>query len=172
MIESVGKRFLKETILFMLNEGALNLIDSGVYEGDTRYLLSNMIAKLPLSDSEYFISEKALEVLRETENTSEVITRSRLYKKFVFEHNIPCSVTRSELARASEESEEPNYGEILDNCGSVVIITKEEDNVLNKNHKSYMGEGWIWGGDEFNRYVINGIRISDTKIRVKGAIQR
>ena len=170
MIESIGKKFLKNTITFMLEEGALNLIDAGIYEGDTRYLLSNMIAKISLSDSEYYISEKALSEMNYNEN--EVYTRSSLYKKFVFEHNIPCSVVRSELMRVQDEEDNPEWDIILDSCGSVVIITKEEDNILNKSHKSNMGEGWKWGDDEFRRYELCGIKISDVKVKVKGSICR
>ena len=67
--------------------------------GDSGYLLSNMIAKITLADSKYFISDAALKILKQLKiDLDKTYKRSKFYGKkqpFVYEHSIPVSIVRA-----------------------------------------------------------------------------
>ena len=143
---------------------------------DSGYLLSNMIAKVTLANSEYFISNEALKILNQMNiDLKERYKRGKFYGKkqpFVYEHSIPASIVRSQLLKHAplEESEVEN---ILLSAGSVAMILREEDKKLSSMKLARtMPQGWVWGGDEFARYKTAGIELSKEKLLTEGPICR
>lgn len=141
---------------------------AGVTEGrgDMNYIVSNMVAKVALAADEYFITKSALDHVKSMGvDITKTITRSRLYGKkkgLVYEHSLPCSIVRQRLY------ENPQLApDILQDTGVVVIVTREEDNLLNSQYKNTTP-----GDSVFARYDACGIELSDQKVSVKGAICR
>ena len=144
--------------------------------GDSGYLLSNMIAKVTLANSEYFISNEALKILNQMNiDLKERYKRGKFYGKkqpFVYEHSIPVSIGRSKLLNDAplEELEVEN---ILSSAGSVAMILREEDKKLRSMKLARkMPQGWVWGNDPFVRYKIAGIKLSKEKLLTEGPICR
>jgi len=62
---------------------------------------------------------------------------------------------------------------VLNAAGHVVMILREEDNLLRSNGLSRkMPHGWEWGDDPFARYNSSRIKLSKTRILMKGIICR
>ena len=145
-------------------------------KGDSGYLLSNMIAKVTLANSEYFISNEALKLINKMNiDLKKTYKRGKFYGKkqpFVYEHSIPASIVRSQLLDLAplEQSEVEN---ILSSAGSVAMILREEDKKLSGMKLARkMPQGWGWGDDEFARYKTAGIELSREKLLIEGPICR
>ena len=62
---------------------------------------------------------------------------------------------------------------VLNEAGHVVMILREEDVLLRSNGLTRkMPHGWEWGDDPFDRYHSSGIKLSKTRIKMKGIICR
>ena len=109
--------------------------------GDSKYLLSNMIAKYSNS-GEIYLSQKVKDILDRYDFPSfgNIKYRSKFYGKtcsfykkhkiqFVAEHTIPCGILL-DLILDSDKTKE-TIREILD-YNKVVMILKEEDLVIQK----------------------------------------
>ena len=148
------------------------------FRGDSRYLLSNMIAKVTLSNPYYRISNEALKIFQErkVDLTKEYKRRDFYGKKqpFVYEHSIPASIVRSKLLERAP-LKESEVEKILLDAGTVAVILREEDKKLSSlKLATKMPEGWRWGDDEFARYKAADIKLSDEKLHLiaTGAICR
>lgn len=139
--------------------------------GDSKYLLSNMIAKYTNSDKIY-LSKKTKELLESKETTigGDVKYLSKFYGKtssfykkhkiqFVADHVVPCNIMLTHILNSDKEKE--TIRKILDN-NKVVMLLKEEDELL---HKIGFGkkvcdqfhiENNIWG-----RYNKSNIQVTD-----------
>ena len=95
---SKGKEVLIQWISSGISLGIFPLIDNRVYEGDLKYILSNMIAKVSLSDQHYLASKEAVQRIDPTQE----YTLASLYGRsnplqLVYEHAIPCKVVLEKL---------------------------------------------------------------------------
>ena len=143
--------------------------------GGAPYLFSKMIAKVTLAADQYFLSVNALNRLNQDNiNLEKVYKRSTFYGKkspYMYEHTIPASIVRSKLLTVPPLEEE--VINVLNAAGHVVMILREEDNLLRSNGLTRkMPHGWEWGDDPFARYHSSGIELSKTRIMMKGIICR
>ena len=143
--------------------------------GGAPYLFSNMIAKVTLAADQYFLSVNALNRLNQDKvDLNKIYKRSTFYGKkspYMYEHTIPASIVRSKLLTVTPLEEE--VINVLNAAGHVVMILREEDNLLRSNGLTRkMPHGWEWGDDPFARYHSSGIKLSKTRIMMKGIICR
>lgn len=142
--------------------------------GDSGYLFSNMIAKFISSSNEYNISKKALQKIIEKGIDLEKVYKRSYFSKlteFYYEHPIPVSIIREKLLLNNFDISQ--IANILSSCGPLVIILKEENDLLDKAKlKSKMPKEWKFGDNTFARYKKLGIEISNKKIKVSGSIIR
>lgn len=171
----------KELLLEMIYRvSSIDNIDLNV--GDSKYLLSNMIAKYSNSDKIY-LSVKTKELLEtkgyKTEGEIKYLSQfygktCSFYKKhkvqFVVDHVIPCNVVLSHIMNSNKDKE--TIRNILDN-NKVVMLMKEEDELL---HKIGYGKKTC---DEFNinnniwgRYNKANIVVTDNFFINTGSIFR
>jgi hypothetical protein len=150
--------------------------------GDSKYLLSNMIAKYTNSDKIY-LSKKTKDLL-ESKNIGifgDVKYQSQFYGKrcsfykknkiqFVVDHVIPCNVMLSHILSSDKEKE--TIKKILDN-NRVVMLLKEEDDLLHKlgfgkkTCEEFHIETNIWG-----RYEKASIEVTENYFVNVGSIFR
>lgn len=130
----------KELLLEMIYRvSSINNIDLNV--GDSKYLLSNMIAKYSNSDKIY-LSVKTKELLKSKgyKTNGEIKYQSQFYGKtcsfykkhkvqFVVDHVIPCNVMLNHIMNSDRNKE--TIKDILDS-NKVVMLIKEEDELLLK----------------------------------------
>lgn len=143
--------------------------------GDAGYLLSNMIAKFTLAAPSYRISVAAYDELKKLEvDLKQTHKRSKFYGKaspFMYEHSVPCSLVRQHLL-----SIKPSLNAVQDvlvSAGTVVMILRSEDSILNNlGLARSMPDGWQWGNNSLARYRRAQIVLSRSFIRVNGAIER
>ncbi len=89
----------------------------------------------------------------------------------MYEHTIPASIVRSKLLTIPPVEEE--VIRVLNAAGHVVMILREEDDLLRANGLTRkMPKGWEWGDDPFARYSAVGIELSQERIMMKGVICR
>jgi hypothetical protein len=143
--------------------------------GDSKYLLSNMIAKIAAASDEYHLSLSAENVLRDQgADLNDAYKRSRYYGKkspFIYEHPVPASVIRSEIL--SSASNRSRVREILSAETPVAVITREENKTLDSlKLKNKMPDDWRFGDSVWARYRVAGIIMSDVRLKVTGAIKR
>ena len=143
--------------------------------GDARYLLSNMIAKVTLASSKYYLSESAFKRLNHDGfDLNNVYKRSKFHGKkspFIYEHSIPASIVRTKLL--SIPPIESEVKKVLSLAGHVAMILREEDALLRTHGLTKkMPDGWEWSDDPFARYHIAGIKLAEQKILMEGAIMR
>jgi hypothetical protein len=144
-------------------------------QGNSGYLLNNMIAKYSLFSDEYLISENALcELKMMGVDLTQTYRRRRFYGKkspFIYEHSVPASIVRNHLL--ASEVNELKVKAILERAGRVAVLLRSEDEILNRmGLRKKMPEGWKWGSDSLARYKRSGIAISDSSLSVNGAICR
>ena len=143
--------------------------------GDAGYLLSNMIAKYTLAASEYRVSVKAAKCFAQLNvDMDETYSRSKFYGKkspFLYEHSIPASLVRRALLEIVPTEE--NVLQVLQSAGQVVVVLREEDELLRSSGLAKkMPNGWAQGDSADARYAACEIKISLESLKVKGAIQR
>jgi hypothetical protein len=150
---------------------------------DIQYGLKNYIAKYSLANDEYWISERAFNILSEMEY-KEPFRRSSIYKikdhekkwgnsykkLFIFEHPIPANYMRSWIIQSDRKIE--SIKNILCKTDFVAILTQEEDNEIAKDLKSSMPKKWQLGDSPFARYENTQIKIMERKVKMCGAIKR
>ncbi len=150
---------------------------------DIEYGLKNYIAKYSLANEEYWISERAFNILTEMEYI-EPFRRSSVYKikdhkknwgsgfkkLFIFEHPIPASYMRSSIIQSDRKIE--SIKNILCRTDFVAILTQDEDNQIAKDLKSSMPKKWQLGDSPFVRYENTQIKIMERKVKMFGAIKR
>lgn len=143
--------------------------------GDAGFLLNNMIAKYSLAADSYLVSEAAasqLDILGV--GWDEQHKRSRFYGKespFIYEHAIPAGVVRERLLQDHQTLDE--VVRTLDMAGPVAVLLRSEDRVMNQSGlRASMPAGWSWGSDPLARYHVAGIKMSDRRLLVLGAICR
>jgi len=147
-------------------------------KGDCGYILSNMIAKYTLFSDKYLISSVALQGLKkERVDLNATHYRREFYGRkspYTYEHAVPCSVTRNRLLEITKNTVCMDIiYETLQESLPVVIITRVENDLLSmKKLKSRMPESWSWGESQLSRYEALGIEISQSEIKMKGAVYR
>ena len=136
--------------------------------------LKNYIARYSLASDQYKISNEAFPLFQKEYGIEDIFTRSRLNKKlFTYEHSVPVSVVMEEIKK--NIGDHHKIKEILKLTDVVTIITKEEDERLNKIHKSSMPPQWdMYKHSPLARYTTTTpiITISKNSIKVKGALHR
>lgn len=151
------------------------------------YGLRNYIAKYSLANDEYFISDKALNLL----NLKNLKSIKRCHKKKLnikFEHMVPSKVIYDYLLdlKSSSNYNKKNLKDILELTSIVTIITKSENDSLDSKKDGHslrakMPENKKINEDNlFSRYDSVGIRVVKNekendgyhKINVSGAIYR
>jgi len=146
---------------------------NGKLNSDLGYTLSNHIAKYTLNSDTYHISNEALKKLSDVD-LMKTYKRGEFYGKdkiFIYEHSIPASVIRNKLI--DSDRTESTVKNILENAGKVVMILRTEDNLLREAKlNSKMTDGWELGDDYKARYNKVGIKVSNQKLKVNGAIKR
>lgn len=145
-------------------------------KGDLNYVLLNMLAKHTSSADCYYVSEGVKTLIMTDAILSHAFAQNapaNLRKLFygkesraahlghptMFEHSIPTAVLRNELLLVRQRYVEKQISQndahnetkkILENCGEVIIVLKEENKRL---AKSSMPTGWEFGRDcPFARY--------------------
>lgn len=93
-----------------------------------------------------FVSEKALELLQESESYQDISGKlpfevkdksvREIFKKLRYEHWTPISFFR-DVFHSHEPLDKATYYHLLINFYRVVWITREEDDLLNKKHRSW-----------------------------------
>jgi len=159
-------------------------------QGQVGYHKGNEIASYSLYNSEYYMSKNVEELLisRGIDITKEV-NRSAIFnirvngngtkhgkKLTTFEHPIPTRVQFdlvNEIYKQKGEITHNELTQILDSCGVVVILTQEENKLLQKAKlvKS-LPNGANPMVDTFSRYTAVGIELSDKKVKVCGGMYR
>jgi hypothetical protein len=153
--------------------------DEGNFRGDAGYLLNNMIAKYTLFASEYRISIKAEEYMREEHqfDPENFYKRRAFYGKskgVIYEHPIPATVVRKKLFDLKKPTE-ASVREILQKSGKVTVLLREgeDDDLRAAGLSSQMPLGWEWDTDSKDaRYKEIGIDISTAVLKVDGAVCR
>ena len=103
-------------------------------------------------------------------------SRSKFYGKrtgYVYEHPIPVNIVRDKLLEKKHSDTE--IKNILSNAGNIWIITREEDNQLNKLKLTRcLPEGSKFDSPSSykERYELAGIIDSGYQVKLKGAIVR
>jgi hypothetical protein len=139
--------------------------------GDSKYLLSNMIAKYSNSKEIYIgkkvkslLVEKGYNIGGEVKYLSTFYGRQcTFYKKhktqIVVDHVIPCGVILQRILESSKEKEV--IKNILDK-NKIVMILKEEDLLLsNLGFKSSITEDFCLNTNIWGRYNEAGIEVTD-----------
>ena len=171
------KELLLEMIVSLSNIDSLDL-----NLGDSRYLLSNIIAKYT-NCGKIFLSEKTKKLLEEAsiKTYGEVKYKSKFYGKkstyykthkvqFIVEHVVPCGVILKLILESDKTKK--TIEKILD-CNKVVMLLKEEDLLLNQSGYSkkttddFEVYSNIWG-----RYSKSGISVSENYFINTGTIFR
>lgn len=144
-------------------------------QGDSAYLLCNMIAKYSLASTIYRVSVAALNQM-----TSDGIMidkphrRSKFYgkgKPYIYEHAVPARITRTQLLECVPTAE--NVKRILLESGPVAILLRAEDATLNSlGLRHSMPKSWSWGSSVFARYDAAQIHLSDVQIGMTGNLRR
>ena len=153
--------------------------DEGNFRGDAGYLLNNMIAKYTLFASEYRISIKAEEYMREEHqfDPENFYKRRAFYGKskgVIYEHPIPATVVRKKLFDLKKPTE-ASVREILQKSGKVTVLLREgeDDDLRAAGLSSQMPLEWEWELDKQDaRYEEVGIDISTVALKVDGAVCR
>lgn len=144
-------------------------------QGDSGYLLCNMIAKYSLASSTYRVSEAALKQMTSDGIMIEKVqSRSMFYgkgKPYIYEHAIPARITRTQLLECALTDE--NVKRILLESGPVAILLRAEDATLNSlGFRHSMPKSWSWGSSVFARYDAAHIQLSDKRISMTGGLRR
>ena len=174
-IDNRDQRVLFYNIIsLLLNPFRMDEIREGGYSritGDYKYISSNCIAKYSLSLPFYYTSVNALSLLKEKGfNEDEIIRRRKWYGKekgFVYDHARPVNITRDLLLDIDTSIDFDDYmNEVFKilNDDYVVVITREENSMLPPST--------LIDGSVKKRYESANIVISDTVMKVIGAIPR
>lgn len=176
--ENEDQIFLREWITFALtNDLIKELRDNNKSIGDSKYLLSNMIAKYVTFHSKANLSKSAYKkMVNDGINFDEEHSRRKFYGKktgYVYEHPIPVNIVRDKLLeRKYSDSEIRN---ILSNAGNIWIITRQEDNRLNElKLTDCLPDGCKFDSPNSykERYKSADIIDSRFQIKIKGAVVR
>ena len=147
-----------------------DVINSKKFGDDLYYGFRNYVRRYSLANDNYFISISALKYLK-ARNFKSPFTRSWKAGKFKikYEHPVPAKVICKEISRHINTAQ--MIERILEWTDCVTIITPEEDQKLAGPLRANMPEGWqFFEGDVFHRYLETGIRLSEEKIPMTGAI--
>ena len=136
-----------------------------------------MIAKYVTSHSKANLSKSAYKkMVNDGINFDEEHSRRKFYGKktgYVYEHPIPVNIVRNKLLE--RKYSDSKIKDILSNAGNIWIITREEDNQLNKLKLTRC----LPEGSKFDslssykeRYELAGIIDSGYQVKLKGAIVR
>ena len=176
--ENKNQIFLREWITFALeNDHIKELRENKTSIGDSKYLLSNMIAKYITFHSEANLSKSAYEKMEsEGIDFDEEHSRRSFYGKktgYVYEHPIPVNIVRDKLLEKKYSDKE--IKNILSNAGNIWIITRNEDNRLNElklTHCLPKGCKFDSPSSFKERYKLADISDSGYQVKLKGAVVR
>ena len=146
--------------------------------GDAGYLLNNMIAKYTLAADSYAISIGALAEFKCRDvDLAATYSRRAFYGKqggrnpFIYEHAVPAGVIRNALLTGPPTAEAVTHA--LQAAGPVAVLLRTEDARLTEaGLNAKMPAGWQVEDDSLARYAAVGIILSDTVLRVTGALMR
>ena len=156
-------------------------------KGQVHYHKGNEIASYSLYNPTYYMSKGAEELLVSRGfDLNKTHTRSSIHhirenerkgkKLTTFEHAVPTVVQFDLVKDIRNQKGEVPYEDlmnILNTCGVVVIMTQEENKLLEKGKlRSSMPVGCNPMENPFARYEQVGIELSDKVINVKGAMMR
>ncbi len=139
---------------------AINNFDELFEDHTIRYGFLNYVAKYSLAKDKYWITEKALQHIKNNNFLKNGSLRRGLKSKkngFTFEHPIPSNIISRELLENREDKNK--ILEILNWSDHIVVITPEEDLALrNAGLETKMPDGWKFFADsQFERYKKVGL---------------
>lgn len=160
----------------------VNVPDFNISFGDSKYILSNLIAKYS-NCGKIRISKRAKEILNEhsilTDREIKYLynfygKNCSFYKKygiqFVIEHVIVCGEILENILRSDKRK--TTIKSILDH-NFVAMVTKDEDDTIRSlKYHNRMPDGYQLGMDPLGRYDAVGIQLSDSYFINSGKIFR
>ena len=165
-----------------LLDAMLSLESFDLKKGDLQYVFSNAIAKMISSNRCYWIT-KDVEIHLEKEGyglnddipTKKLFYGNRSGRNTTFEHVVPVGVISKYLWKNRKIGQsKANIEKCIRGCGGVTIMSKEDDNKLEKAGLSRkMPESWVdFDDDPFIRYQVAGLERPQNRIRSVGPICR
>jgi len=130
------------------------------------YIQGNQVAMFSNSSDNYHITQKTKELL-ESKNIDITDRRNKSTKNgYTFEHPVPCTVIRDEMAKVDTIQEK---NEVLMRLAlNVVILSSEEDKTLPRQN---MPTNWD-GHNVWARYEAAGLQVMDKTVSMHGPIRR
>jgi hypothetical protein len=159
-------------------------------KGHVHYIMNNEIASWSLYNDEYFMTDKAEElIVSRGFDVSKTHTRTSIFnirsngngqgkgtKLATFEHMVPASVQFGLIKSVYGEKGEvisDDLHNILHLCGKVVVMTKDENRLLvDGKLNQAMPDSWNLGDNPIVRYTQVGIKLSNNILKVKGRMMR
>jgi hypothetical protein len=161
-----------QKVIFNVIVNIANTPDVFKYKNSTLFGLRNYISRYSLGNDKYFVSEKAYSLFDEHKLKLPLLRSKlrKLKKHFTYEHPVPSSVVLKHIKNSNKTADEIKA--ILQVADCVTLVTKEEDKLVSKDHKSRMPKGWIcFEGSNFARYEHCVVKIREEKIPVYGTLQ-
>jgi hypothetical protein len=142
-----------------------------------KFNLPNLIAHYSLANEYYYctdISHKFLEDNHFFDEDRFVSRGSKRNQPLTWEHAIPCNLIGKYFVENHETLTEKDVERCLESVNKVVILTRDEDNLLYKNLRSKMPVGWKLFEDSWlARYEEVGIMVNqDKKVKMKNKTYR
>jgi len=132
-----------------------------------KFNLPNLIAHYSLANEFYYSTDKSHQFLVENNFFDEngyVARRSKKNQPLTWEHAIPCNLIGKYFLEHHNDLNEERVEEVLESANKVVILTREEDNLLGKNLRCNMPSGWKMFEDSWlARYEEVGIIVNQDK---------
>ena len=140
-----------------------------------RYNILNLIARWSLANDTYYVTEISKAHLIENNfMQDEKMTRSKKSKKngFTYEHPVPSNVICDLIM--NNRFDDDAIEQILYKTNIVTIVTKGENDLLNKNKlQTTMPDNWSFNTDDmFARYFVSNLEVPTKTIEMSGAIHR
>ena len=187
---TIQQSSLLKIIITILEDENLNHFNNRGNKGQVWYLFANAVASYSSHNPYYMISEKSIKILNNFQiNFKKPISRSKIFnvrdngkKLLTFEHMCPSTYLIKKMieyrVKFFENNNQKTFKEeiktILESYGLVSIITKEEDDMINKNNLrtnlyEITNSGLI---NMYYRYKISNIKLSETLVPVYGKMYR
>ena len=145
---------------------ALNAVGEDYEYATHTYINGNQIAMLSNAGDTYYITQKTKDKL-DADLIDITDRRNKSTKNgYTFEHPVPCTVIRDEMAKVDTIQEK---NEVLMRLAlNVVILSSEEDKTLPRQN---MPTNWD-GHNVWARYEAAGLQVMDKTVSMHGPIRR
>lgn len=142
-----------------------------------KFNLPNLIAHYSLANEYYYATDESYDFLLKNnffDSDGYVSRGSKRNQPLTWEHSIPCNLVGKYFLENHESLTPAIVENTLESVNKVVILTREQDNLLFKNLRSNMPSGWKMFEDSWlARYEEVGIIVNQQlKVPMKNKTYR